>query len=141
MLNAMSQGRRARCATLHAASSRGVFTQPAVYAVRGPGAAAVEATNLLISGALHFVVQLDSEMHDADAGADFRTDPWAGAEPTGTTSAPVESFPPRRAHARFVSSVREVIDAEGVPGDLQRGLPTGSRSPGDPGVAASGRDS
>ena len=107
MLNAMSQGRSGSMCTLHAESSAGVFRRIASYAVQAPERLPLEATNLLISGALHFVVQLDSEMHDAEVDVD--RDRWAEAP-----ADPVESFPARRARARFVSSVREVIDAEGV---------------------------
>ena len=65
MLNAMSQGRSGSMCTIHAESSAGVFRRIASYAVQAPERLPLEATNLLIAGALHFVVQLDSEMHDA----------------------------------------------------------------------------
>ena len=64
MLNAMSQGRSGSMCTIHAESSAGVFRRIASYAVQAPERLPLEATNLLIAGALHFVVQLDSEMHD-----------------------------------------------------------------------------
>jgi len=107
MLNAMSQGRSGSMCTLHAESSAGVFRRIASYAVQAPERLPVEATNLLVSGALHFVVHLDSTLHEADAAdaADHRPGPSA----TGGWS-----FPPRGTRARFVSSVREVVDAEGV---------------------------
>ena len=65
MLNAMSQGRSGSMCTIHAESSAGVFRRIASYAVQAPERLPLEATNLLIAGAIHFVVQLDSEMHDA----------------------------------------------------------------------------
>lgn len=104
MLNAMSQGRSGSMCTLHAESSAGVFRRIASYAVQAPERLPLEATNLLIAGALHFVVHLDSTMHDG--GRDDRP----GEEP----ESPRDWFPPRGPRARFVSSVREVIDAEGV---------------------------
>ena len=67
MLNAMSQGRSGSMCTIHAESSAGVFRRIASYAVQAPERLPLEATNLLIAGALHFVVHLDSEMHDAVA--------------------------------------------------------------------------
>jgi Flp pilus assembly CpaF family ATPase len=123
MLNAMSQGRSGSMCTIHAESSAGVFRRIASYAVQAPERLPLEATNLLISGALHFVVHLDSEMHDDVAGPE-RGPAWsagpgmrgpadASGDP-GPADRPVESFPARRSRARFVSSVREVIDAEGA---------------------------
>jgi len=107
MLNAMSQGRSGSMCTIHAESSAGVFRRIASYAVQAPERLPLEATNLLISGALHFVVHLDSEMHDAHPHQDG---PAASAEAgSGATW-----FPARGPRTRFVSSVREVIDAEGA---------------------------
>lgn len=59
MLNAMSQGRSGSMATIHADSSAGVFRRIAAYAVQAPERLPLEATNLLIAGAIHFVVHLD----------------------------------------------------------------------------------
>ena len=64
MLNAMSQGRSGSMCTIHAESSAGVFRRIASYAVQAPERLPLDATNLLIAGALHFVVHLDSEMYD-----------------------------------------------------------------------------
>jgi len=124
MLNAMSQGRSGSMCTIHAESSAGVFRRIASYAVQAPERLPLEATNLLIAGALHFVVHLDSEMHD---GPDDREpadhdgiDGGFGLHdhegPAGHSGAdgPAVRFPSRGARARFVSSVREVVDAEGV---------------------------
>ena len=62
MLNAMSQGRSGSMCTIHADSSAGVFRRIASYAVQAPERLPLEATNLLIAGAIHFVVHLDSEI-------------------------------------------------------------------------------
>ena len=152
MLNAMSQGRSGSMCTIHAESSAGVFRRIASYAVQAPERLPLEATNLLISGALHFVVQLDSEMHDdhddhddrgrspgsATDGMGDRTEPWGATGRYGSVSdlgdafEPVGSFPARPARARFISSVREIVDAEGIqvisnevyrPGPDRRAIP------------------
>ncbi|CAM5390176.1 ATPase, T2SS/T4P/T4SS family [Streptomyces mordarskii] len=60
MCNAMSQGNDGSMATLHASTSRGAFTKLAAYAVQGPEKLPLEATNLLLASALHFVVHLDT---------------------------------------------------------------------------------
>jgi pilus assembly protein CpaF len=86
MLNAMSQGRSGSMGTIHSDSSMGVFRRLASYAVQAPERLPLEATNLLIAGSIHLVVHVDvAEVHDT----------------RGT----------RR--LRQVSSVREVVDAEG----------------------------
>ncbi len=118
MLNAMSQGRSGSMCTIHADSSAGVFRRIASYAVQAPERLPLEATNLLIAGALHFVVFLETA---ADDGADVRGDAWwPGDHPSGPGFEGVDGvaqplrFPARAERARFVSSVREVVDAEGV---------------------------
>lgn len=58
MCNAMSQGNDGSMATLHASSSRIAFTRLAAYAAQGPERLPVEATNLLIASAVHFVIHL-----------------------------------------------------------------------------------
>ncbi len=97
LLNAMSQGTDGSMATLHASSSRGAFSKLATYAVQAPERLPLEATNLLVANAVHFVVHIAQDQGQ-----------------------------------RFVSSVREVIDAEGPmvvsneifrPGDDGRAVP------------------
>jgi len=119
MLNAMSQGRSGSMCTIHAESSAGVFRRIASYAVQAPERLAIEATNLLIAGALHFVVHLDSTLHedDRDPGAPHGAvggSDGGAADADGAEARSTEWFPARGVRARFVSSVREVIDAEGV---------------------------
>ena len=124
MLNAMSQGRSGSMCTLHAESSAGVFRRIASYAVQAPERLPLEATNLLISGALHFVVHLDSALHDECVESHRSRSAHGDRSPDGDVrSWPVSSddpdqspywFPSRGPRTRFVSSVREVIDAEGV---------------------------
>lgn len=80
LTNAMSMGNDGSMGTLHASSSAGAFTKLGAYAVQGPERLTLEATNLLVASALHFVVHLD--------------------------------LSPDRRH-RVVSSVREVVDADG----------------------------
>jgi Flp pilus assembly CpaF family ATPase len=54
----MSQGNDGSMATLHASSSRVAFTRLASYAAQGTERLALEATNLLVASAVHFVVHL-----------------------------------------------------------------------------------
>ncbi len=102
MLNAMSQGRSGSMCTIHADSSAGVFRRIASYAVQAPERLPLESSNLLIAGAVHFVVHLDSEAYDPEG----QFDPDASH---GT-----DYFPAVLSRRRFVSSIREVVDAEGV---------------------------
>jgi Flp pilus assembly CpaF family ATPase len=141
MLNAMSQGRSGSMCTIHSESSAGVFRRIASYAVQAPERLPIEATNLLIAGALHFVVHLDSDMHDGPA----MDRPGGGAPGAGR---PVEGcrrdgadgweFPARDRRNRFVASLREVVDAEGVqvvsnevyrPGPDRRAVPSAPLRP------------
>jgi Flp pilus assembly CpaF family ATPase len=91
MLNAMSQGRSGSMATIHADSSAGVFRRLAAYAVQAPERLPLEASNLLIAGSIHFVVHVDI-VDPPDRGG------------SGTRWGP---------RLRQVTSVREVVDAEG----------------------------
>lgn len=58
MCNAMSQGNDGSMATLHASSSRIAFTRLASYAAQSTERLPLEAANLLIASAVHFVVHL-----------------------------------------------------------------------------------
>ena len=58
MCNAMSQGCDGSMATLHASSSQVAFTRLAAYAAQGVERLPLEATTLLVAGAVHFVVHL-----------------------------------------------------------------------------------
>ncbi|MCX5535742.1 ATPase, T2SS/T4P/T4SS family [Streptomyces sp. NBC_00006] len=58
MCNAMSQGNDGSLSTIHASTSRGVFTKFASYAAQSPERLTLEATNLLVASAVHFVVHL-----------------------------------------------------------------------------------
>ncbi|MFN2534028.1 MAG: ATPase, T2SS/T4P/T4SS family, partial [Pseudonocardiaceae bacterium] len=85
MCNAMSQGNDGSMATLHASSSRIAFTRLASYAAQGVERLPLEATNLLVASAVHFVVHLAFTY-----GGDTN----------------------RR--TRVVSSIREVVGADGA---------------------------
>ena len=102
MLNAMSQGNDGSMCTIHANSSHGAFGKLAMYAVQAPERLPLEATNLIVANAIDFVVFIGRELR-ADGGL-----------------------------GRFVSSVREVVDADGpmvvsnevfAPGPDQRAVP------------------
>jgi Flp pilus assembly CpaF family ATPase len=98
MLNAMSQGRAGSMCTIHANSARGVFRRIAAYAVQAPERLPLEATNLLIAGAVDFVVFLEVERAWEAAGMDERS---LARRPSG-------------GRQRFVSSVLEVTGADGL---------------------------
>jgi pilus assembly protein CpaF len=114
MLNAMSQGRSGSMCTIHSDSSAGVFRRLASYAVQAPERLPLESTNILIAGSVHFVVfveaidesrdEIPSNMHHLS----WRPRPTVGESAGG----PLRFEPQRR--RRFVSSVREVIDADGL---------------------------
>jgi Flp pilus assembly CpaF family ATPase len=110
MLNAMSQGRSGSMCTIHANSSSGVFRRIASYAVQAPERLPLEASNLLIAGSINFVVHLDSEALDgAGTGGPVRWDEGDGLDDQSSLH-----FPAQSSRQRFVSSIREVVDAEGV---------------------------
>ncbi len=126
MLNAMSQGRSGSMCTVHADSSAGVFRRFASYAVQAPERLPLEATNLLVAGAVHFVVFLDSDLTGDSSG--ISVEPSARIQSrapshshshsdSGLTDAewvpPPPAFGPRQWRARFVSSIREIVDADG----------------------------
>ncbi|MEY9963386.1 pilus assembly protein CpaF [Streptacidiphilus sp. MAP12-16] len=58
MLNAMSMGNDGSTSTIHASDSQQVFTKLAAYAAQSPERLSMEATNLLVASAVHFVVHL-----------------------------------------------------------------------------------
>ncbi len=109
MLNAMSQGNDGSMCTIHAHSSESMFRKLAMYAMQTPQRLPLEATNLLVANAVHFVVHLGR-----DTAPDRRGD-------------------------RYVTSVREVLDADGsmvVSNEIFRPGPDGRAVPGSPMRAA-----
>ncbi len=120
MLNAMSQGRSGSMCTIHADSSLGIFRRLATYAAQAPERLPLESTNILIAGAVHFVVFMEVA-DEPSVGGGLRgprppshpLDRRSSAEFGETLGAGPEHFPAVR-RRRFVSSVREVIDAEGL---------------------------
>jgi len=58
MLNAMSQGADGSLGTIHASNSRQVFNRLAAYAIQAPERLDRAATNLMVSSAVHVIVQL-----------------------------------------------------------------------------------
>lgn len=85
MLNAMSQGNDGSLSTIHANSSSEVFNRISTYAIQSQERLPVEATQMLIAGAVDFVVFLEKR-NDYARGGRLR---------------------------RFVSSVREVNGVDG----------------------------
>ncbi len=103
MLNAMTQGNDGSLSTIHANSSMEVFNRIATYAIQSAERLPVEATHMLIAGAIEFVVFIEKH-NDYVRGGGLR---------------------------RFVSSVREVTGCDGrvlsseifTPGPDGRGVP------------------
>ncbi len=108
LLNAMSQGNDGSLCTIHANSSEGVFRRIASYAIQSPERLDVVATNLLVAGAVNFVVFIDSRYEVRRTG---------------------------RVRRRFVSSIREVVDADDrlvISNEVFRPGPEGRAVPGAP---------
>jgi pilus assembly protein CpaF len=85
MLNAMTQGNDGSLSTIHANSSLEVFNRVATYAIQATERLPIEATHMLIAGAIDFVVFQDKR-NDYARGGRLR---------------------------RYVSSVREVTGVDG----------------------------
>jgi Flp pilus assembly CpaF family ATPase len=85
MLNAMSQGNDGSLSTIHANSSLEVFNRISTYAIQAAERLPVEATHMLIAGAIDFVVFIEKR-NDYTRGGRLR---------------------------RFVNSVREVTGIDG----------------------------
>jgi hypothetical protein len=113
MLNAMSQGRSGSMCTIHSDSSAGVFRRLASYAVQAPERLPLESTNILIAGSVHFVVFVEAidEADRESSNMDHLS--WRPRENWMETGGQPSRFKALR-RRRFVSSVREVIDAEGL---------------------------
>jgi Flp pilus assembly CpaF family ATPase len=103
MLNAMTQGNDGSLSTIHANSSLEVFNRISTYAIQSAERLPVEATHMLIAGAIDFVVFIEKR-NDYARGGRLR---------------------------RFVSSIREVTGIDGrvlssevfAPGPDGRGVP------------------
>ena len=133
MLNAMSQGRSGSMCTIHSDSSAGVFRRIASYAVQAPERLPLEASNLLIAGAVHFVVHLDSETGGPEPSVGVDSHGHLEAATSGLPG--VEHFPAVLSRRRFVSSIREVVDADGVQvvsNEVYRPGPDGPAVPASP---------
>jgi pilus assembly protein CpaF len=115
MLNAMSQGRSGSMCTIHADSSAGVFRRIASYAIQAPERLPLEASNLLVAGSINFVVHLDSEVFDGveATGPIGHSADWSDEDDDPSDRVAL-SFPAQSSRQRFVSSIREVVDADGV---------------------------
>jgi pilus assembly protein CpaF len=85
MLNAMTQGNDGSLSTIHANSSLEVFNRVATYAIQSAERLPVEATHMLIAGAVDFVIFIEKR-NDHSRGGTLR---------------------------RYVSSIREVTGVDG----------------------------
>jgi Flp pilus assembly CpaF family ATPase len=133
MLNAMSQGRSGSMCTIHADSSAGIFSRLASYAIQAPERLPLESTNILIAGAVHFVVfiEVDDPETTSDIAHRAHLSGWNRSDLPDHRHRGPSTFDAIR-RERFISSVREVIDAEGLqvisnevfePGGDRRALP------------------
>jgi Flp pilus assembly CpaF family ATPase len=68
MLNAMTQGNDGSLSTIHANSSLEVFNRIATYAIQSAERLPVEATHMLIAGAIDFVVFIEKRNEYASGG-------------------------------------------------------------------------
>jgi Flp pilus assembly CpaF family ATPase len=85
MLNAMTQGNDGSLSTIHANSSLEVFNRISTYAIQATERLPVEATHMLIAGAIDFVVFIEKRNEYSRGG---------------------------RLH-RFINSIREVTGIDG----------------------------
>src|SRR5918995_4145322 len=69
MLNAMSQGNDGSLSTIHANSSLEVFNRIGTYAIQAQERLPIDATNMLISGAINFVVFIERRNDYRQGGA------------------------------------------------------------------------
>ncbi len=72
MLNAMSQGNDGSLSTIHANSSLEVFNRIGTYAIQSRERLPLEATTMLIAGALDFVVFVRKHNDHATGGGQVR---------------------------------------------------------------------
>ena len=68
MLNAMSQGNDGSLSTIHSNSSLEVFNRIATYAIQSSERLPIEATHMLIAGAIDFVVFIEKRNEFARGG-------------------------------------------------------------------------
>jgi pilus assembly protein CpaF len=68
MLNAMTQGNDGSLSTIHANSSMEVFNRIATYAIQASERLPIEATHMLIAGAIDFVVFIEKRNDYAQGG-------------------------------------------------------------------------
>jgi Flp pilus assembly CpaF family ATPase len=106
MLNAMSQGNDGSLSTIHANSSSEVFNRIATYALQAAEHLPIEASHMLIAGAINFVVFIERR-NDYRSGGGLR---------------------------RFVASVREVngVDGRVTSSEIWAPGPDGRARPGAP---------
>jgi len=123
MLNAMSQGNDGSMTTVHANSTQGVFQRFQAYAAQAPERLSLEATNLLVAGAVNVIVHVAM----GKDGTRFIT---GVREVTGTDGTQVTSNEVYRpgsggraayAYGWRTETVERLIDAGADPASFQRG--------------------
>jgi Flp pilus assembly CpaF family ATPase len=113
MLNAMSQGRSGSMCTIHADSSLGIFNRLASYAVQAPERLPLDSTSTLVAGAVHFAVFVEAMDVQRSPSDHRRPEGWHSDGGSQHPAPGAERFEAVRRH-RFVSSIREVVGAEGA---------------------------
>ena len=124
MLNAMSQGNDGSMTTVHANSTQGVFQRFQAYAAQAPEKLNLEATNLLVAGAVNVIVHVA-------VGRDGKRFVTGVREVTGYDGSQVASnevYRPNRTDGRAeyaygwrAETVERLIDAGADPASFQRG--------------------
>ncbi len=108
MLNAMSQGNDGSMCTLHASSSRGAFSKLASYAMQAPERLPMEASAVLISEAVHFVIHMAFTRDGARVISSVRE--VAGCEGIGVVSNEIYRPGPDRRAVRAHPLRTETVD-------------------------------
>lgn len=137
MLNAMSQGRSGSMCTIHSDSSVGVFRRIASYAAQAAERLSLQAANLLVAGSVNLVVHIDSRYEVSSSSPyephlSFLEDNCWNDSARSPFS---HSVWKTRRLVRQVSSVREVVDADGphvVSNEIWRPGSSGAAVPGAP---------
>lgn len=127
MLNAMTQGNDGSLSTIHANSSMEVFNRIATYAIQAEERLPVEATHMLIAGAIDFVVFIEKRNDYASGGGCAATSPASARSPASTAgcsprrcsrSAPrATSSRPRRSPAPTTWPSSATTPPPGAPGE------------------------
>jgi pilus assembly protein CpaF len=116
MLNAMSQGNDGSLSTIHANNSAEVFNRIATYALQAEEHLPIEASHMLIAGAINFVVFVQRR-NDYRIGGGLRRYVASVREVNGVDGRVVSSeiwAPGRDGRARPAAPIQAIADLEAV---------------------------